>query len=714
MADPTEETIRIREQVSSLSTQLMESMDRQSQLEDKLRQANKLVQSQAVSVATLETVQNEHSSLKEKMTEKDATIQGLQDELKSETKLRTDAESEVEKLSQEVEDLTASLFAEANNMVADARKEKHTTEILNTKLIEQLRDKDNMLETLTIQLKNLKKVLQDTEKESVSNQSSRYSTVLNDSEIVSGRSLNRVNTSGSSIARDTDNVIMYSPYVTTIRYDLTLFNEFLKFIAVLPYCKSVRESASESKLLRRLINDEIQPVLRIDNAPGIGWLAKKSLMQQMVDGLVVLEPLSGVNETYQIGYRGANGSTPQSIKLDTSNNESHMFNYPANSPPVAVHGPCALCGENRDDIIEHARMHVLKIQSKGDDGKLTVTSTYSLCFSCVNKVRQTGQIFAFLRSLKLGTWHLEKVTLKTIEKGDWSKVDSNTQTVTKRPAPLDKKSKRKSFMEGLGIAANKMAPQVETANAVVERAGFPTTNIQRAWLHLCQLRSMLFWTHIGIWSTDDSISSKIGPVIKSKDETIESHIQGDVNQWTHSQSEESLTSAKNSDTEKDDMFDFESKSDLGGEEPTTETEEQADDENIEPNRDVTLTEENKEEKSTKEVQEHLEETPDKQESSPIIPHPSLDPDTKKEVEKKDMNIQDSKEEDLYTTIAEDTKDNEVVAEGETATIDNAGDNSDGHSIDILNEYNEQGGSKESSASPSNEDEFDDAQEHISA
>ncbi|CAB4253949.1 similar to Saccharomyces cerevisiae YNL272C SEC2 Guanyl-nucleotide exchange factor for the small G-protein Sec4p [Maudiozyma barnettii] len=719
MAEVTEETLRIREQVSSLSTQLMESVDRQSQLEDKLRQANKLLQSQSTSVATLEALQVEHESLKEKMIGKDETIKDLKSNLKSEVELRTKAETEVDKLSQEVEDLTASLFAEANNMVADARREKHTTEILNTKLVEQLRNKDNTLETLNLQLKNLKVVLQNVEKESVSNQSSRYSTILNDSDTTSGRSLNKVTTSSSSITKDSDNVILYSPYVTTIRYDLTLFNEFLKFVAVLPYCKTIRETASESKLLRRLLNDEVQPVLRIDNAPGVGWLAKKTLIQQMIEGLVILEPLSGVNETYQIGYRNADGNTSQPSKLDANSKESHMFNYPVNSPPVAVHGPCAFCGENRDDIIEHARMHVLKVQSKADDGTLTVTSTYSLCYSCVNKVRQTGQIFAFLRSLKLGTWHLEQVTLKTIEKGDWNKME-NIQKVGKVTAPLDKKSKRMSFMEGLGISQNKMAAQVETSNAVIERAGFPTTNIQRAWLHLCQLRCMLFWTHIGIWSVDDSITSKIGPVIKSKDETLKTQTPNIIENWKYSQSEESLTSHKEPTSEKDDMFDFESKSDLDQEhqDSKSETLDVNTTENIDTNKGTTFTEEEQDETFTKEGPESS--TVEKNttvtetvESVQIENHDDIKESSENSVTK-GLEIDDSQDpatesSKVSTPIANNMKENFGTENPDNHIADVA---SGDDSIDILNDYTGNEQNREGTSSPSNEDEFDDAQENV--
>lgn len=715
MAELSEESQRITNQVTSLSTQLIESIDRQSLLEDKLNQANRTIQSQKLESDRYESLEKEHESLKIEVSKKNETEKDLRQKLKTQEELRTQADLEVSKLSQEVEDLTASLFAEANNMVADARREKHTTEILNTKLIEQLKEKDNLIETLSLQLKNLKKVIQNVEADSVSNQSNRYSTILNDSNTTSGRSLNRTNTSTSSISMEQENVIIYSPNVTTIRYDLTLFNEFLKFIAVLPYCKNIRESSSESKLLRRIINDEIQPILRIDNAAGIGWLAKKSLLQQMMDGLVILEPLSGINETYQIGYRNTNDTTIQSNESDGTK-EPHMFNYPANSPPVAVHGPCALCGEDRDDVIEHARMHVFKTQTKADDGTLSVNNTYPLCYSCVNKVRQTCQIFAFLRSLKLGTWHLEKVTLKTIEKGNWNKLD-NVNKVGRPINPLDKKSKRKSFISGLGMPPMKSSPQIETPNAVVERAGFPTTNIQRAWLHLCKLRCMLFWSHVGVWSIDAAITSNIGPKILSKDEFPVAQSSEDLPNWVASLSKESLTSQQ--DVKEEETFDFESKSTLGEEIENEKSNDKApvevEEHSEQEAKDETLTEKSNDETFIKEDNSQLVESANENENTEETKLKShLD-------DRAPSDVVSNKEDDIKSV--EDASDNLEHIEKhntpeQTTKIEMNSDSpesiNDEDSIAILDGYSEQRNGKERSASGSNDEDewFDDAQENL--
>lgn len=506
MTESKEEYQRISEQVTSLSTQLIESIDKQSLLEEKLNLANKKIKKLQYDSVEYNEMKTKFDEQRDLLNDKNTELVDTKEQLAEESKLRKSAESEVEKLSLEVEDLTESLFSEANNMVADARRDKHTTEILNTKLIEQLKEKDNLLETLNLQLKNLKKVIQTVETENSSQKyNSRYSVYTGENASI--HSLSRTHTQ-NSFPQDLNSSIIYSPNISAIRYDTVLYNEFLKFVAVLPYYSNLKDTSSDSKLIRRLVNDEITPVLKIDNAPGIGWLAKKSLLSTMMEGLVVVEPLSGVNETYQYGSQITPGSTP---KISSDKN-SHLFNYPSDSPPVAVHEACALCGESRDESIDHARLYVLKTLSKSEDGNVSVTNSYPLCRCCLLKVRQTCEIFSFLRSLSLGAWNLEKVTLKIIAKGD-----GKFSEVTKAPKPNKKeenRTKRKSFMAGLGINPSvKSTPQIESTGSGLESLGHPTTNLQRAWLQLCKLRSILHWTHMGIWSVDDSVSSKIGPTI---------------------------------------------------------------------------------------------------------------------------------------------------------------------------------------------------------
>lgn len=544
MSEPpdVEESRRVSTQIMSLSTQLIDSIEKQSTLEKELNQANKAIEGNAGSMEEFQTLKRQYEELQKRESSKDIQLNKLNEELRKEKEGRTQADSNVETLNHEVEDLTASLFDEANNMVADARKVSHATELRNSKLVEQLRERDALLETLNLQLKNLKKVIQNLDDDSIASEQVKALTNASDNASLTASLSNNFSPShGRHIEPPLGPI--FSPNITAVRYDLGLYHEFLKFLAILPDCQDIKETSSDSKLLRRLVNDEIQPVLKLENASGIGWIVKRSLINLMIEGLVAVEPISGLNEKHQHGYSSpmlsqhnkmggsANNSVENSpattTKVEHSRSNSvtknlHLFNYPSDSPPIAVRDKCAICGECRDDLVEHARLHLLKTQSRSDDGTVTVTNTFPLCKYCVLKVRQTCEIFAFLRSLKLGAWKLEKVSLTSINKGDAkefsqvSTVASNEDKQQNKDSKKDnRRSTRKSFMAGMNALNNRTT--MVTPEVPVSHADAPTTNIQWAWIQLCRLRSMLHWSHIGIWNVEDCITSKIGPLVPNGD-----------------------------------------------------------------------------------------------------------------------------------------------------------------------------------------------------
>ncbi|EDO19099.1 hypothetical protein Kpol_2000p67 [Vanderwaltozyma polyspora DSM 70294] len=570
MEDSSDESKRFSIQLTTLSTQLMESINKQTQLEDKLQRSRRTIMEQQTAIEQYNDLKVKYDQLDKNFNVTKVKIAKLENESKEEHKLRLSAEQKVDELNKEVEELTASLFDEANNMVADARRGAQEIDIKNRKLVEMLHEKDTILETMNLQLKNLKNVLHDLQNDpaniAVSNRNSLISTTSASSSSVS---LKKTITSNSTTNIDLLSNAIYTPKVPAVRYDLYLYNEFLKFIAVLPFCESIKHTTSESKLLRRLINDEIQPVLRLDNASGLGWIVKRTLMNLMIEGLVVIEPLSGVNENYRFSSSApvSNVNSNNDPKLTSKND--HLFKYPSNSPPIAVHEPCAFCGENRNDVLEHARMYMLKTQTKNEDNTLSITNQFPLCQMCLIKVRQTCEIFAFLRSLKLGAWNLEKVTLSTIAKGDskkFSSVTAATSSISKSKIEekFDSKlMKRRSIMAGFGISSisNTTTTKSETSVGVVDQSGLPTTNIQRAWVHLSKLRSMLHWAHIGIWNTDNAVTTKLRPELSESNqngtELEDQQILANINNT----SEESFTSVRESvepsDNEDDEPFDFE-------------------------------------------------------------------------------------------------------------------------------------------------------------
>ena len=168
MTDLDEENKRISQQVTAMSTQLIESIRTQSELEAKLNQMTKKVSLLERESDKYMTLKQDYEILQKQLNSTKEQLNTYKADLQKEKKLRNEAESMVKQLEGEVEDLTASLFAEANNMVADARREKHTTEIFNRKLLESVKDKDNALETMKAQLKHLKRYVEKMESESAS------------------------------------------------------------------------------------------------------------------------------------------------------------------------------------------------------------------------------------------------------------------------------------------------------------------------------------------------------------------------------------------------------------------------------------------------------------------------------------------------------------------------------------------------------------------
>lgn len=491
MADQ-EESKRISLQVTSLSTQLIESIDKQSQLEEQLLVAKK-------TISTQQNIANSYNELKQELQSLKLQYETDKTKFKKQEEICADAEKKVATLNQEIEDLTASLFDEANNMVADARKEQNAVEILNSKLKEQLKEKDLLLDTLSMQLKNLKNVLYKFENDF----NSSKNVSLSDSATSSTTSIDRSTTNQTSVNDNSLSFqgVLFSPLLHSLRYDVPLYTEYLKFLAVLPQCENLQQTTSESKLLRRLINYEISPVLRLDNASGVGWLVKRNLMNLMMEGLVSIEPISGINETYRTGY--SSPSIPDSPEVE--NKDSHLFSRPVNSPPVAMVEPCAFCGENRNDILEHGRLYIFKTYQKLENGKNELTNQFPVCHYCLLKLRQVCEIFAFLRSLRSGAWHLEKVALASIHQG---KVNAYSE-VTKASRPK-MKSKRLSIFQGLKQSQSS-TPIIENGPQFADKNGLPTTNIQRSWARLSQLRASLQWSHIGVWSLDESVATDIAP-----------------------------------------------------------------------------------------------------------------------------------------------------------------------------------------------------------
>lgn len=124
----------------------------------------------------------------------------------------------------------------------------------------------------------------------------------------------------------------------------------------------------ETKFYKRVLAEDIEPTLRLDIAPGLSWLARRSVLSAVTEGTLVVEPI------------------------------------PTNSPFASIsrpqHYPCSLCGEARKDE-PHLRNHRFRTSESES------AQRYPLCQYCLTRVRSTCGFLGFLRMVKDGHWRAE-------------------------------------------------------------------------------------------------------------------------------------------------------------------------------------------------------------------------------------------------------------------------------------------------------------------
>ncbi|KAL1842800.1 hypothetical protein VTJ49DRAFT_4129 [Mycothermus thermophilus] len=127
----------------------------------------------------------------------------------------------------------------------------------------------------------------------------------------------------------------------------------------------------ETKFYKRVLIEDIEPTLRLDTAPGLSWLARRSVIASMTDGSLVVEPTPST----------ATGRFGRVVKPELN--------------------PCALCGESRKEE-EHLRTHRFRV-SEADATQVG----YPLCRYCLGRVRSTCEFLGFLRIVKDGHWRAD-------------------------------------------------------------------------------------------------------------------------------------------------------------------------------------------------------------------------------------------------------------------------------------------------------------------
>ncbi|RCI16866.1 hypothetical protein L249_1779 [Ophiocordyceps polyrhachis-furcata BCC 54312] len=124
----------------------------------------------------------------------------------------------------------------------------------------------------------------------------------------------------------------------------------------------------DTRFYKRVLADDIEPTLRLDAAPGLSWLARRSVLASVTDGSLIVEPV------------------PDSAT------------YIAIVKPHL--NPCSLCGESREEA-EHLRNHRFRTSESNS------AQRYPLCGYCLGRVRSTCDFLGFLRLIRDGHWRAD-------------------------------------------------------------------------------------------------------------------------------------------------------------------------------------------------------------------------------------------------------------------------------------------------------------------
>lgn len=423
----------LSQEVSLLSTKLINAINYQTNLDDSLQHARH----------ELEAVNRDNARLRaEKKSLDDAianglfvrrnvmdkTVRELRAELAKERAAREEAEKARKQTDAELENLTTALFEEANTMVAAARKDTEAVERRNSQLRGQIVDTELLLASQQEQLQDLKltmgRMSERGDNDTTAGRDSIPSTPIGSSAAMFDAM--SLSPNAANIADiPPEHPLYFSQLLTPVlRSDIPAYLDFQDLLQSarkamshsrapsgnnsaglssssqtniasssspsLPGAFSFSTNSSpqsatfantgpplkDSKFYKRSLVEDIEPTLRLDLAPGLSFLSRRTVLSSLLQGSMVVEPFM---------------------------------------PQTKFYGPifaCALCGEQRK-AEPYVRKHRFRTSEEES------AQRYPLCDYCLGRTRAAGDFVGFLRMVRDGHWRAES---DEEQKGAWEEA----------------------------------------------------------------------------------------------------------------------------------------------------------------------------------------------------------------------------------------------------------------------------------------------------
>lgn len=375
---------QLTEEVTLLSTKLVEAVQKQLEMADTMHNLQRELDQLRLATAPLRKLDENYRKLLPKYNR-------ALDDVRVTREAKAVAEKENAKLKAEVEDLTASLFNEANEMVLNALREAYNFKVKNRKLIEELEEKDTIILSLQENLKEVKLMLYKLEDEKKRTSLTRANSLQRMGLVRLVRSVLGEFVLPEQLALDEEfsddhsalSELLFLPLVRAVRVDLNNYNhEFKGFVYTIirPDFTYELSNLKTLRFFKKIWNEELETAISLVPQQTLiikNWTRTKNFWSTVCDGRAKIEPVKGINENFKLSYRG---NTPT-----------------ADLAPVAIKDACLFCGERRDDMLEHARLYYFKLLGESDDD---VVTSYPICNYCTYKLRNICDFFAKLRFIR--------------------------------------------------------------------------------------------------------------------------------------------------------------------------------------------------------------------------------------------------------------------------------------------------------------------------
>lgn len=184
----------------------------------------------------------------------------------------------------------------------------------------------------------------------------------------------------------------------------------------------------ETLFYKRALTEDIEPTLRLDLSPGLSWLARRTVINSMCEGKLIVEP------------------TPPAARL--------------------YHPPCSLCGEQGRSE-NQARTHRFRTSESES------AQRYPLCKYCLTRVRATCDFLGFLRMIKDGYWRTNGAQAEAIaweesvrlrERMFWSRIGGGVVPAFLRAREISPRSSTEDVKPSSSLADSQTSLNNQVTN----------------------------------------------------------------------------------------------------------------------------------------------------------------------------------------------------------------------------------------------------------